>query len=50
MPSTLGKHYELGWLSDQGWSADSAGTFNSKKNVDKPNRIDPMAKLFSGLG
>jgi len=65
MPSTLGKHYELGWLDDKGWSLDkdgtgTKGTFtseenvdkskNSVKNVDKLNRIEPMAKLFSGLG
>jgi len=56
MPSTLGKHYELGWLDDKGWSLDkdgtgTKGTFTSEENVvDKPNRIEPMAKLFSGLG
>ena len=33
MPSSLGKHYELNWLKDQGWKTDvdnqnsSAGTY-----------------------
>ena len=40
LPSTLGKHYELGWLSDQGWTSVSAGTFkktNGKQNA-RPDR------------
>ena len=60
MPSTLGKHYELNWLNDQGWttSADGtearAGTFslsNSGKVQDSlnPERSEPMKRLFDQL-
>ena len=52
--STLGKHYELGWLDDKGWTANrdgsalTKGTFTS--NNENPTRDLPMGKLFSDLG
>jgi hypothetical protein len=44
LPSTLGKHYELGWLDDKGWSQNkdktgTKGTFSIVK--DGPNPIYP---------
>ena len=40
MPSSLGKHYELPWLTDNGWSAgDEAGkgaTYGTLIATDKP--------------
>jgi hypothetical protein len=48
MPSTLGKHYELPWLTDSGWSAGNEvgkgatyGTFiASEKNKGGADNID----------
>jgi hypothetical protein len=46
LPSTLGKHYELGWLKDQGWTTDkdgaatTRGTFVGAEGDNKyPERI-----------
>jgi hypothetical protein len=40
MPSSLGKHYELDWLSDSGWSAGGEGgkgaTYGTFIASDKP--------------
>jgi len=57
LPSTLGKHYELNWLTDAGWTSKNAytsmGTFrlgsggDINKNVE-PRRTEPMSKLFEG--
>ena len=51
LPSTLGKHYELGWLSDQGWSADSAGTFRKTdgKLDARPDRLESNTTLNTKL-
>jgi len=55
LPSTLGKHYELGWLEDKGWTAKdtftSMGTFNLASNgdigkTDNPRRTAHMKRLF----
>ena len=53
LPSTLGKHYELGWLNDRGWNTESQGTFTNRLD-DTPNRQKvveghDMTKLFSSL-
>ena len=66
MPSTLGKHYELPWLDDKGWTGGSDkgegatyGTFNASQTVNtegsfpikgNPERVGPISKLFSNLG
>jgi hypothetical protein len=60
LPSSLGKHYELPWLRDQGWAGkygiggDTKGTFQAK--TDKyPIRIastggnKDMVKLFTEI-
>jgi hypothetical protein len=53
LPSTLGKHYELGWLKDQGWTSDkdgkalTKGTFESDNQ--EPTRTGDMAILFDDL-
>ena len=50
MPSTLGKHYELDWLNDTGWSkvaTVSKGTFVGDDMIS-PQRTEPMSKLFEG--
>ena len=65
LPSSLGKHYELGWLDDQGWTRDkdgnatTRGTFVGAEGDNKyPERIQfggengdnyNMEKLFSDL-
>jgi len=52
MPSTPGKHYELDWLKDTGWSnigkTVSKGTFVGD-DMTSPQRTEPMSKLFEGL-
>ena len=66
MPSTLGKHYELPWLDDKGWTGGSDkgkgatyGTFNASVTPDEegsfpikdnPERGLPMGNLFDKLG
>ena len=52
LPSTLGKHYGLGWLEDKGWSSKGSkmltkGTF--ELNDDNPSRIG-YSNLFKELG
>ena len=51
MPSTPGKHYELDWLKDTGWSnigkTVSKGTFVGD-DMTSPQRTEPMSKLFEG--
>ena len=51
MPSTPGKHYELDWLKDTGWSVIggtvSKGTFLGDDTAS-PQRTAPMSKLFEG--
>jgi hypothetical protein len=55
LPSSLGKHYELPWLNDQGWSGkygvggDTRGTFKTK--TDKyPIRITASGKTKNVAG
>ena len=66
MPSTLGKHYELPWLDDKGWTGGSDkgegatyGTFNASGTSEEggsfpikgnPERGLPMSNLFDKLG
>ena len=54
LPSTLGKHYELPWLDDKGWTSDGKGTALTKgtfeSDNENPTRGLPMEKLFSDLG
>jgi hypothetical protein len=65
LPSSLGKHYELPWLRDHGWSGDfgsggnTKGTFESVKNKLNvaPTRITPtegkvrnLTDLFTEIG
>ena len=53
LPSSLGKHYELDWLDDKGWTSDkkgnalTRGTFESDNQ--EPTRTGDMATLFDGL-
>ena len=58
MPSILGKHYELPWLTDNGWnSGDKEGTGATKGTFDvsdgnlndNPTRAESMSKLFTEL-
>ena len=62
LPSSLGKHYELPWLRDQGWSGDfglgtsTQGTFGNSEDV-APTRITPvegkvgnLTDLFTEIG
>ena len=56
LPSTLGKHYELGWLKDEGWNANNRGTFGVDEfgeSTNQPGRhksdTHSMDKLFSQL-
>jgi hypothetical protein len=62
LPSSLGKHYELPWLRDHGWSGNyglggnTRGTFESVDNA-APTRITPtggtigdLSGMFSDLG
>ena len=47
LPSTLGKHYELPWLEDKGWSDSNSGTFHTSfKKVGK--EIGPNVKKVGG--
>ena len=46
LPSSLGKHYELPWLNDQGWSDGKKGTFEGEN--EHPTRTG-YNKLFSQL-
>ena len=52
MPSTLGKHYELDWLKDTGWSkvgsTVSEGTFVGD-DMTNPQRTIPMKTLFDSF-
>jgi len=52
MPSTLGKHYELNWLNDTGWSkigqTVSEGTF-AGDDMTNPQRKTSLTKLFTSL-
>jgi hypothetical protein len=60
LPSSLGKHYELDWLTDNGYTSgvaakgDGAGTPPYKGTFEgdnlHPTRTDDMNKLFSTLG
>jgi len=63
LPSSLGKHYELGWLKDQGWTSKgqnaTMGTFQLKDSGKiQQNHVPPrtgaqlphMKKLFDDLG
>jgi hypothetical protein len=53
LPSSLGKHYELNWLDDKGWTSDkdgnvlTKGTFESDN--EEPTRTGDMSTLFDGL-
>ena len=53
LPSSLGKHYELNWLDDKGWTSDkdgkalTKGTFESDNQ--EPTRTGEKATLFDGL-
>jgi hypothetical protein len=52
LPSTLGKHYELGWLEDKGWSSEGSkmvtkGTF--ELDNEHPSRTG-YSGLFKELG
>tara|TARA_Y100000310_G_scaffold311685_1_gene358193 strand:- start:542 stop:772 length:231 start_codon:yes stop_codon:yes gene_type:complete len=58
MPSTLGMHYELPWLTDYGWKEGgdgvdtTYGTFIADKDGNKklnPERTK-YSKLFTELG
>ena len=53
LPSTLGKHYDLGWLRDNGWNKDNAGTFKTS-DMAEPLRYKSikhdMNPLFESLG
>ncbi len=44
MPSTLGKHYELPWLTDNGWSAGNevgkGATYGTFIASDKPKGVE----------
>jgi len=46
LPSTLGKHYELDWLKDKGWSDGKKGTFEGEN--EHPTRTG-YNKLFGQL-
>ena len=52
LPSTLGKHYELNWLQDSGWTkigqTETRGTIIGDN--EHPTRLEPMEKLFTDLG
>ena len=53
LPSTLGKHYELNWLEDKGYTFEkdtplNRGTFEGENQ--HPTRAENMNKLFSTLG
>ena len=63
LPSSLGKHYELGWLEDKGWTSKgqnaTMGTFQLKDSGKiQQNHVPPrtgaqlphMKKLFDDLG
>ena len=43
LPSTLGKHYELPWLKDDGWGKNKSGTFHTKFN-DVKGKQGPNVK------
>ena len=55
MPSSLGKHYELNWLKDQGWisdadnSAASRGTFYIKEGGNIRDSKSPERFGFKAL-
>ena len=51
LPSTLGKHYELGWLKDEGWNKERMGTINrtGKVPVRSKSRTHDMSKLFESM-
>ena len=50
LPSQMGKHYELPWLHDAGYSAGNAGTFYFQDDA-YPVRVDSKtSKLFGELG
>ena len=52
LPSSLGKHYELPWLQDSGWTkigqTETRGTIIGDN--EHPTRLEPMEKLFTDLG
>ena len=60
LPSSLGKHYELPWLKDQGWRSGDNSTFTAGTFVldgegsvtnpkSAPKRFITMKKLFSEI-
>ena len=58
MPSSLGKHYELPWLQDAGWTTKGQntlmGTFQLEgdgkiEDTNKPQRTVPMKTLFDSF-
>ena len=52
LPSTLGKHYELNWLDDKGWTVDKDGNAATKgtflEGKDQPERTK-YTKLFGEI-
>ena len=59
LPSTLGKHYELPWLEDKGWSGGNKGTFHvasgptnpfrAGKNADGEGKHSDVYQLFDNI-
>jgi hypothetical protein len=52
LPSTLGKHYELGWLEDKGWTSKDSNMI-TKGTFETGNKHPSRTKytgLFSDLG
>jgi|7_EtaG_2_1085326.scaffolds.fasta_scaffold02435_3 hypothetical protein len=53
LPSTLGKHYELNWLDDKGWSKQDGKPTTKGTLIDDnifPERTHPVQKIFTELG
>jgi hypothetical protein len=54
LPSMLGKHYELGWLTDNGYNEADGETPSTKGTFEgdnhHPTRTEKFNKIFSTLG
>jgi hypothetical protein len=53
LPSTLGKHYELNWLDDKGWTNQPGKSTTKGTLIDDnmfPERNHPVQKIFTELG
>ena len=49
LPSTLGKHYELSWLKDEGWTTDKNGAM-ATKGTFTADGTRPERQTFPGRG